>query len=213
MATPALPSAAQAVAVVLALAAVLAPAAAPAFPSPVSGSFYHQKFEGRTMACGGRFDNEGLTAASNHHPCGSRVRVSYRDRSVVVRITDRCGRCGIDLTRAAARALGMLEVGRAPVKVERVDGGGVLPIAYAPAEDDEAAYVPPPGEAAIAALPAADGWAAALPAADGAAAALPVAEPPSDTAIPAAGETQAAADALPVAEATGPLPVADDPQP
>jgi Lipoproteins len=92
-----------------------------AFPRAVSGSYYHSKFEGRTMACGGRFSNENLTAASNHHPCGTLVRVSYRGRSVVVEVTDRCGRCGIDLTRAAARELGMVSVGRARVEVERVD--------------------------------------------------------------------------------------------
>lgn len=134
------------VAAVLALP-LLTPSAH-AFPSPVSGSYYHHKFEGRTMACGGRFDNERLTAASNHHPCGSKVRVSYRDRSVVVRITDRCGRCGIDLTRAAARDLGMLYVGRAPVKVERLTGGdGVEEATYAAPELDEAVYVPAPGDA------------------------------------------------------------------
>lgn len=134
-----------------ALVVILAAAslsAAHAFPSRVSGSYYHSKFEGRTMACGGRFDNGGLTAASNHHPCGSKVRVSYRDRSVVVRITDRCGRCGIDLTRAAAGALGMLTVGRAPVRVERLTGGDGAPVGYSPAEFEEAVYTPMPGEPA-----------------------------------------------------------------
>lgn len=90
----------------------------------VSGSYYHPKFEGRSMACGGRFDNDGLTAASNHHPCGTQVRVSYQDRDVVVRVTDRCGRCGIDLTQAAARELGLLSVGRAPVRVEPLTSDG-----------------------------------------------------------------------------------------
>lgn len=92
-----------------------------AFPSPVSGSYYHAKFDGRPMACGGRFSSEGYTAASNHHPCGSLVRVNYRGRSVIVEVTDRCGRCGIDLSRAAARELGLVRVGRARVSVERLD--------------------------------------------------------------------------------------------
>ena len=92
-----------------------------AFPSPVSGSYYHSSFNGRSMACGGRFSSEGFTAASNHHPCGSLVRVHYAGRSVIVEVTDRCGRCGIDLSRAAARELGLVGVGRASVRVEQLD--------------------------------------------------------------------------------------------
>lgn len=91
-----------------------------AFPSVVSGSYYHDRFEGRRMACGGRFDSDKLTAASNHHPCGSKVLVKYGAREVVVDVTDRCGHCGIDLSRSAARELGLIQVGRAPVSVERV---------------------------------------------------------------------------------------------
>jgi rare lipoprotein A len=86
----------------------------------VSGSYYHARFEGRSMACGGRFDNGAMTAASNHHPCGTRLLVTYNDRDIVVQVTDRCGRCGIDLSRAAARELGLLRIGRAPVRVERL---------------------------------------------------------------------------------------------
>ncbi len=93
---------------------------AQALSSVVSGSYYHARFEGRPMACGGRFDNDALTAATNHHPCGTRLLVSYNDRDVVVRVTDRCGRCGIDLSRAAARELGLVRIGRAPVRVERL---------------------------------------------------------------------------------------------
>lgn len=92
-----------------------------AFPSPVSGSYYHSSFNGRPMACGGRFSSEGFTAASNNHPCGSLVRVHYGDRSVVVEVTDRCGRCGIDLSKAAASELGLVGVGRARVRVESLD--------------------------------------------------------------------------------------------
>lgn len=91
-----------------------------AFPSVVSGSYYHDRSEGRRMACGGRFDSDKLTAASNHHPCGSKVLVKYGAREVVVDVTDRCGHCGIDLSRSAARELGLIQVGRAPVSVERV---------------------------------------------------------------------------------------------
>lgn len=110
----------SAVAAVLALAAVPA-LAAPAVPSVVSGSFYHSKFEGRRTACGDRYDSDDFTAASNRHPCDALVKVTRGSRSVVVRITDRCGRCGIDLTPAAAREIGLHRMGRAPVHVERID--------------------------------------------------------------------------------------------
>ncbi|HYN38880.1 MAG TPA: septal ring lytic transglycosylase RlpA family protein, partial [Rhodospirillales bacterium] len=93
--------------------------AAPAAPSIVSGSFYHSKFEGRRTACGDRYDSDEYTAASNRHPCDAVVRVTRGSRSVLVRINDRCGRCGIDLTPAAAREIGLHRIGRAPVHIER----------------------------------------------------------------------------------------------
>lgn len=109
-----------AIATALALAAVAGTAPAHA-ASVVSGSHYHSRFEGRQMACGGRFDQGELTAASNRHPCGSRVLVTRGGRSVEVTVTDRCGRCGIDLSLAAAREIGLHRIGRAPVLVERLD--------------------------------------------------------------------------------------------
>ena len=95
--------------------------AAPGVPSVVSGSHYDNSFDGRRTACGDRFDQDEYTAASNRHPCDALVRVTHGERSVVVRVNDRCGRCGIDLSLAAAREIGLHRVGRAPVKVERVD--------------------------------------------------------------------------------------------
>lgn len=65
--------------------------------------------EGTKTACGKPLDPRALTAAHRTLPCGTMVRVTRGDRSVVVKITDRGpfvpGRI-IDLTPAAARALG-----------------------------------------------------------------------------------------------------------
>jgi rare lipoprotein A len=67
---------------------------------------------GTEVACGGSLNENALTAAHKSLPCGSRARVTNRSngRSVVVTINDRGpfmrGRV-IDLTPAAARALGM----------------------------------------------------------------------------------------------------------
>ena len=119
-----------------------------ALPSVVSGSYYHAKFEGRSMACGGRFDSDALTAATNHHPCGAQLHVNYKNRGVVVEVTDRCGRCGIDLSRAAARELGLLRIGRAPVRVERL----------APKSLDGASHTPEPPAASPSPEPVKSVW-------------------------------------------------------
>ena len=83
---------------------------------------YYGFESGRTTANGEHFNPSGLTAAHRTLPFGTRVRVSYGGRSVVVRISDRgpaayTGRC-IDLAKGAAVALGMIRVGVAPVQVE-----------------------------------------------------------------------------------------------
>ncbi len=78
-------------------------------------------FEGSRTANGERFNPDGLTAASRTLPFNTRVRVTYRGKSVTVRINDRGpfvgGRC-IDLSRGSARALGMLGAGVARVTIE-----------------------------------------------------------------------------------------------
>lgn len=75
---------------------------------------------GRQTANGERFNPDGLTAAHLHLPFGTKVRVTYRGRSVVVRINDRGpyvrGRC-IDLSRGAAKAIGLTSAGVAPVSI------------------------------------------------------------------------------------------------
>jgi rare lipoprotein A len=119
-----------------------------ALPSIVSGSYYHAKFEGRSMACGGRFDSDALTAATNHHPCGAQLHVMYQNRDVVVEVTDRCGRCGIDLSRAAARELGLLRIGRASVRVERLG----------PRSVDRAGHTPEPSALGRALEPVKSVW-------------------------------------------------------
>jgi rare lipoprotein A len=79
--------------------------------------------ESQRTASGERFDPGAMTAAHRTLPMGTMVRVTNNrnGRSVVVRINDR-GPYGhgriIDLSRAAARQLGMIDAGTAPVTVE-----------------------------------------------------------------------------------------------
>jgi rare lipoprotein A len=87
-------------------------------------SWYGGKFHGRKTASGERFDQNALTAAHRTLPFGSKVRVTNlrNGRSVVVRINDRGPFGGrgriIDLSRGAAKVLGMISDGVVPVVIE-----------------------------------------------------------------------------------------------
>lgn len=83
-------------------------------------SWYGPGFHGKRTASGERFDMNDLTAAHRTLPFGTRVRVrnSQNGREVVVRINDRGPQIAdriIDLSRAAAAALDLLQAGAAPV--------------------------------------------------------------------------------------------------
>ena len=86
-------------------------------------SWYGPGFHGRTTANGERFNQNGLTAAHRSLPFGTRVRVTNvnNGRSVVVRINDRGpyakGRV-IDLSAGAARVIGLMNSGVAPVRIQ-----------------------------------------------------------------------------------------------
>lgn len=88
-----------------------------------TASYYGKRHQGRRTASGQRFDDRLLTAAHPWLPMGSKVRVTLLGtrRSVVVRINDRmpARRRIVDLSRAAAQALGMLHRGVALVKLTR----------------------------------------------------------------------------------------------
>ena len=85
-------------------------------------SWYGPGFHGRLTANGERYNQNAMTAAHPTLRFGTRVKVTNlrNRRSVVVRINDRGpyakGRV-IDVSAAAARSLGMIKSGVAPVKV------------------------------------------------------------------------------------------------
>ena len=93
-------------------------------------SWYGPGFHGRLTANGERFDMNELTAAHKTLPFGTRVLVHNprTGKQVVVRINDRgpfaAGRV-IDLSRAAAQALGMLQRGHDTVVLREVVGDEV----------------------------------------------------------------------------------------
>ena len=86
-------------------------------------SWYGTKFHGRKTANGEIYDMEKFTAAHRTLPLGTYVKVKRTDGkgdSVVVRVNDRgpfVDNRVIDLSRAAARQLDMLNEGVAPVVV------------------------------------------------------------------------------------------------
>ncbi|GEP95167.1 septal ring lytic transglycosylase RlpA family protein [Chitinophaga cymbidii] len=85
-------------------------------------SYYADKFQGRRTASGEIFRQRRMTAAHKTLPFGTKVRVTNlsNGRSIKVRINDRgpfvAGRI-IDLSKKAARKLGMLNDGVVNVKV------------------------------------------------------------------------------------------------
>jgi rare lipoprotein A len=88
-------------------------------------SFYGKEHAGERTASGERYDPEALTAAHPSLPFGARLKVTNlaNGRSVVVRVNDRGpylrGRT-VDLSLAAARALGAIGEGVARVRIERL---------------------------------------------------------------------------------------------
>jgi len=86
-------------------------------------SYYADRFHGRKTASGERYDMNARTCAHPTAPFGTRLRVTVLEtgRSVVVTVNDRGpfvkGRV-VDLSRAAARSLGIVERGLARVRVE-----------------------------------------------------------------------------------------------
>ena len=91
-----------------------------------TASYYADSLHGNPTANGEAYDRDGLTAAHRSLDFGISVNVTNLDngKSVVVRINDRGPQVEdriIDLSRAAAEALGMIDSGTAEVRLEIVD--------------------------------------------------------------------------------------------
>jgi rare lipoprotein A len=86
-------------------------------------SYYGDEFQGKKTATGERFDQRDLTAAHPELPLGSEVTVKNPEtgKEVEVEVNDRGpyakGR-DIDLSKAAAKELGITKQGVAPVEIE-----------------------------------------------------------------------------------------------
>lgn len=91
----------------------------------VVASWYGNEFHGRRTASGQVFDQEQLTAAHKTLPFGTRLRVTNlrNGRSVFVTVTDRgpyARNRQLDVSFGAARRLGLIRAGTAPVLIEKL---------------------------------------------------------------------------------------------
>ncbi|WP_215225118.1 septal ring lytic transglycosylase RlpA family protein [Echinicola shivajiensis] len=85
-------------------------------------SYYGRFFHNRRTSNGEIFDMEGMTAAHKNLPFGTMVRVTNlkNKKEVIVKINDRLpqnSKRTIDLAKGAARKLGMIQMGLAPVHI------------------------------------------------------------------------------------------------
>ena len=97
-------------------------------------SFYANQFHGRKTANGETFNMANLTAAHPSLPFGTFVRVTNlrNGKDVIVRINDRGpfikGRI-IDLSKSAAKEIGIINSGTARVKLEALSASQLASIA------------------------------------------------------------------------------------
>ena len=90
-----------------------------------NASWYGRKFHGKKTASGERFNKQSFTGAHKQLPFGTIIRVTNlrNGKDVYVRINDRGpfvrGRI-VDISRAAAEAIGFRKRGVAKVRVEVV---------------------------------------------------------------------------------------------
>jgi len=104
------------------------PSETPAVGTVVEGiaSWYGPGYDGKKTSSGEVFDQDALTAAHAYWAFGTRVKVTFpaTGKSVVVRINDRFpshkGRA-IDLSRGAAKAIGLIGPGTGQVRLEVVE--------------------------------------------------------------------------------------------
>ncbi len=96
-----------------------------------TASWYGPEFHGKKTASGEVYDMTDLTAAHKELPMGTTCIVTNlkNSKSVTVRINDRGPFIKdrvIDLSYAAAKVIGMIDTGTAPVNVEVLAGGDII---------------------------------------------------------------------------------------
>ena len=96
-------------------------------PQTGQASWYGAQHQGKQTASGTIYDQAALTAAHRSLPFGSKIKITNlaNGKSVEVEITDRgpfAENRIIDVSQAAAKALDMIELGTATVRLELLSG-------------------------------------------------------------------------------------------
>ena len=81
---------------------------------PAAASWYGPGLYGNALACGGTLTPSTLGVANRTLPCGTKLRLRYKGRSVAVRVIDRgpfSGSREFDLTAATKQKLGFPDLG------------------------------------------------------------------------------------------------------
>lgn len=95
-------------------------------------SFYSRSFDGQETASGKIFDSDDMVAAHPDYPLGTRIRLTNLENLAVVEVkiidrgpTEKNQQEGviIDISRAAAKKLGMIKDGRVKVKADVLQWG------------------------------------------------------------------------------------------
>lgn len=118
-------------------------------------SYYHDRFHGRRMANGDIYHRDSFTCAHRRYALGTWLKVvnPRNGKAVIVQVTDRgpySKRFTIDLSRAAARHLEIIQSGWAPVEITQVSSrqGGIVPFRLEEEEEElidiELDFVPAP---------------------------------------------------------------------
>jgi rare lipoprotein A len=100
-------------------------------------SYYAKNLSGRRTASGEKLHRDSFTCAHRSYPFGTMLRVTnvLNGRQVIVRVNDRGpfrkGRI-IDLSWGAAKEIGMIAQGIAPVTVEKIND---LNVPFKPEDD------------------------------------------------------------------------------
>ena len=120
-------------------------------------AIYGDRFDGKPTASGIFYDMDKMTAAHRSLPFGTEIKVTRLDnkKSVNVVVNDRgplVSEVVVDLSKAAARKLDLLNIGKANVKVEIVKLAGDDTVASKPAPKETKREVPTSMEEETAAI-------------------------------------------------------------
>ncbi len=89
-----------------------------------NASYYHSRFHGRKTASGLIYHKDSMTCAHRTYPFGTLLLIenTQNNKKVIVKVTDRgpySRKFTIDLSHKAAKQLGIIKQGYAPVEISR----------------------------------------------------------------------------------------------